>query len=221
MAEIFDRAAVFPIIRRRGLFEEICGTGCFAGPDGLVLTCSHLRESAPEASYLLSLQPYDLKELIEIHWLVIDTDLDLAIGHIGDGVDTPCLPLPAEWKSEPGTATLVPGFRYLTYRDLHGGYSHAGAALEIISGTYLRHFNEVTVPAGPRYASKTMPVIVTTPSLVPGFSGAPVLNASGELIGVHSNSAQSSASSESVALSVRLDAIADMIKAARRPPPGP
>lgn len=210
---MISNPAVFPIIRRRHLFEESCGTGCFVGADGLLLTCSHTLEGEEKADYFICQSPYDFRQLVPIEWLLVDNELDIAIGHIGDSVETPHLPVAAVLVPNPGAAVTTLGFSYVQYRSLWGTYMQTQAVMESIAGTYQFHTNEINPIQGGMV--KRFPAIATIPPLVPGFSGAPVLNELGELIGMHSVAALGKDGVPSVAFNVRLDAIGNCINLVR------
>jgi len=177
---------IFPIVRTGLLrnLEEICGTGTYVARPHMFITCAHLSEEYPGASYRAALDPENLVNQTAIEWLCMAPEVDLAVGITSDG------PLGnVEIGSTPmlGERVSGKGFQGGTFREPDGEYTFVSRSMGSVAGNVTMHIPRLNVQAQGPFRAKSFPALVTDMVLPNGFSGGPILNEGHELVGVHSN----------------------------------
>ena len=149
------------------------GTGFFVSSDGLIVTNKHV-VADEEADYSVLLnngKKYDAKVLSR------DSINDLAIVKI-DGADFPTIPLGDSDALQLGQTVIAIGNALGEFRNT--------VSTGVVSGLA----RSVTATGSPLGAEQLSGVIQTDAAINPGNSGGPLLNASGEVIGINTAVAQ-------------------------------
>jgi hypothetical protein len=212
--------AIFPIIRSGylGQFEDICGTGFLISPSGYFLTCFHLFEEYPDATYSASLQPADLTAQSPISRVVWSAGYDWLVGNISGGRRTAPFML-AEGLPPPHTSINISGYRGGVFRDASGSYRARSSKLRTYRGRYISYCNEFNIPRTwetIKFSAKRFPAILSSVAVPSGFSGGPVSNPNGRVIGIHScistNSDPQFNEGHSFAVNVSMEALWDTLR---------
>jgi S1-C subfamily serine protease len=155
------------------------GTGFFVSPHGHLFTASHIFEEDWRVPYAACPSPHHMATLFQMPWdgIRMDSTADTALAKL-DFRPNQHLRL-ASALPKPGAKVSVVGW------DKSEG-SRPHLTIGSIESTYLGHLDGFSDSSNPQYAPKRFPVLLTSPVLPAGFSGGPVLNGDGEVIGIHS-----------------------------------
>ncbi|WP_158499779.1 S1 family peptidase [Sinorhizobium fredii] len=178
-------AVIFPIIQAGvvGRRQRICGTGFFVGPAGLFVSCHHLREPAPDAEYRAAVNPADLTQQREIHWLMLYEEGDVAIGRVVGELNQEWLQI-APNSILPGEEIRTRGFAGDVFQSEAGIEITREAAMGVVIGETFRQIPLLMIPASPIFSRRSYPVFTSRPLCPMGYSGGPVANAAGQVVGI-------------------------------------
>lgn len=167
-------------------------TAFFVSGEGHILTCAHFLEGSNELPYAV----LDPQRLVPVTPIALSLVHDLALLRVD--VRSPDYLSIADELPNPGTKVTACGYT---------GLDDAGhITIESESCRYVGHRDAFSPRLDPQYAPKTFSAIFTTPYLRRGFSGAPILDSKGAVIGLHSLNVNESNLGR-VAVSIRCDVL--------------
>ncbi|MGH3646967.1 MAG: S1C family serine protease [Micromonosporaceae bacterium] len=177
--------------------QQGTGSGVVVSADGLVLTNNHVVGDADEIEVRFQDGGRETAELVEA-----DPELDLAVIKIEDAKDLPAARIGNSSKLRVGDTVIAIG----SPLGLEGSVT-AG----IVSGL------DRTIPAREGVGGGEISGVIQTDAAInPGNSGGPLLNSTGEVVGINTAIATTSAEGGNIGLgfAVPVNAAADLLKEA-------
>ncbi len=188
------RESIFPLFHFGPKGYGVLGTGFFITDQGHFLTAAHVIQALPpghKIGYLgnIPLKPFYKKGIIPVNVLEINHDKDLAVGLIREDQLAP-LSL-SKTKSIIGESISLCGYPMpmiqLTERNVNKEHKVVGISLDV---TTVRQYWQPTIKMDELkpdlILKKKFKSFITQHAALPGMSGGPIFNTSGEVVGLTS-----------------------------------
>lgn len=169
-------SAAFVLVKVYPDRYDYCGSGFYVSHDGHFLTAAHIFEKDPHCSHFAAPNPSNLGLLAPVQIIAMSPSQDVALCK-ADWNPADYLSLAADLP-KPGSKVYALGY---------AGREGSVAQIHKIECEYLGDSTRHEIPANPPFSAKLFPSILTFPELPPGFSGGPIVDHDGNVIGLHSN----------------------------------
>lgn len=171
--------AVFTLVKDYPDRYDYCGTAFFVSADGYFLTAAHIFEYEPTAHYFAILDPRRPQILTPFQLIWVSNKQDLVVGKIDVAVDYH-LKLAESIPADDSEVSVI-GY-------LRGSHKEGRLRLGRTFGKFLAYTDSYSIAAKPQLSEKDYPAIVSYPACAPGYSGGPLLDHDGNVVGLHSAS---------------------------------
>ena len=169
-------SATFVLVKDYPNHYDYCGSCFFVSCDGHFFTAAHTFEKDADRPHLAAPNPANLDMLVPIKVIAISPSEDVALCKIDRQTD--------EYYA---LARDLPKAGSKAYAVGYAGRTGSAARIDKLECEYLGDVRRHEIPAQPPFSAKAFPSIITFPELPPGFSGGPMLDTDGNVIGLHSN----------------------------------
>jgi hypothetical protein len=184
-------SAIFPIIRssRINQIEEICGTGFLISSKGHFFTCSHVIGPGTRVTYSAGIDPSNLRIRASIELTYRSSKKDIFFGKLSSYRGTP-LSLVAR-APKLGSLLRVDGYAGALIRSLNGvSIINSVQGPNEIEATCIEIVHKCKIPQetydNTTFPSRKFSALISSGSVPDGYSGGPVLDATGKVVALHS-----------------------------------
>lgn len=169
-------SATFVLVKDYPDHYDYCGSGFFVSRNGHFLTAAHIFEKEPRCPYFAAPNQANLDLMVPVQLIAMSLCEDVALCKV-------------DWQPDEyyALASDLPTAGSMAYAVGYGGRERSAARIYRIDCEYLGDVRRHEIPANPPFSAKVFPSVLTFPALPPGFSGGPILNFDGNVIGLHSN----------------------------------
>ncbi len=195
-------SATFVLVKDYPDHYDYCGSAFFVSTDGHFFTAAHIFEKEPRCNYFAAPNPANLDLIVSVKVIAMSYSEDVALCKVDSRPDNYYV-----------LASDLPRQGSKAYAFGYAKAARVGVTgrVDKIECEYLGDVRPFEIAAQPPFSAKVFPAVVTFPVLPEGFSGGPILDYAGHVIGLHSNNCHDAdflgavGKEEPVAVSVGLD----------------